>query len=347
MIDERAYLARLEAAGPDELARMLVRPSPDEERVLRAYLGDARYQRMHGMALRRSSIRAVSQPAGNVVVIHGIMGGELTAFDSSGAGDHIWAKFLRLAAGAVEQLRLDDSGLKELDPKFQVLATGIMKRHYGELLLSLGASWRVEAFWFDWRKDINLAAAELEARIAKWFPADAPVQLETGKSAKLPSRLPLQRTQASEEKIRGELEKAEDEEVRQLERQLYRTRTLRSNAESPGYVSPEERTAEEILTSGFLTTRFEEAPKVANPKADLPRPRIGIALVYGSLEKSHGLASRSLPVDAISVGHYRGGAYQHYGNPNFQFFASPSPADGEAPAKPRKAAAKKSSRKPS
>ena len=52
-----------------------------------------------------------------------------------------------------------------------------MKRHYGELLLALSERWRVRGFWYDWRKDLQLAAAELEAHIRKWFAADEPVHL--------------------------------------------------------------------------------------------------------------------------------------------------------------------------
>ncbi|HTG45699.1 MAG TPA: CHAT domain-containing protein, partial [Verrucomicrobiae bacterium] len=52
-----------------------------------------------------------------------------------------------------------------------------MKRAYGELLLSLSQNWNVHAFWFDWRKDLNIAGDELAAQISGWFGPDAPVHI--------------------------------------------------------------------------------------------------------------------------------------------------------------------------
>jgi hypothetical protein len=64
MFDERAFIARVEAANADELAKILMHPTAEEERALRAYLGDERYQRMHGIALRRSVRRGTEKPKG-------------------------------------------------------------------------------------------------------------------------------------------------------------------------------------------------------------------------------------------------------------------------------------------
>ena len=177
MFDERAYVARLEAAGTEELANMLARPTADEEKALRVYLGDERYQRMHGLALRRGVRRSVDGPRGNVVVIPGIMGSELTTVDRRGDLDSIWVQVLRLVAGRLDRLRLGEDGRTEYDPDYDVRATGILKRYYGELQLSLSENWNVRAFWFDWRKDLNLAADELRARISGWFADDAPVHI--------------------------------------------------------------------------------------------------------------------------------------------------------------------------
>jgi len=55
--DERAVLARLEAADTDELARLVAQPCAEEERVLRTYLGDDRYERLRGLALKRDLTR--------------------------------------------------------------------------------------------------------------------------------------------------------------------------------------------------------------------------------------------------------------------------------------------------
>jgi pimeloyl-ACP methyl ester carboxylesterase len=178
MFDERAYIASLESADPQELAGMLARPTAEQEKTLRVYLGDERYQRMHDLALRRNNTRRVANvPRGDVVVIPGIMGSELAAVDREGAQDHIWVQVYRLITGRLDRLRLNAAGLGEYNPDYDVRATGILKRYYGELLLSLSENWRVRAFWFDWRKDLNVSADELRAQLSGWFAEDAPVHI--------------------------------------------------------------------------------------------------------------------------------------------------------------------------
>lgn len=176
MIDERAFISRVESADVEEFARILARPDIEEERALRAYFGDERYRRLHATALRQTARRGVRSPKGNVVVIHGIMGGELTSH-KGGDTDHIWAKVVALIGGKATRLRLSDDGRSDADPQYQVQASGIMKRSYGELLLELADQWNVRAFWYDWRKDLTLAAADLDARIRSWFGPDAPVHI--------------------------------------------------------------------------------------------------------------------------------------------------------------------------
>lgn len=177
MFDERAFVAKVEASDPEELANMLTRPALDEEKALRAHLGDDRYQRMHSMALKRKVSRSITdQLKGNVVVIHGIMGAELSV-SSGGAGDLTWVNAFRILRGWLDRLKLSEDGRSDANPKFKVTASGIMKRYYGEMLLSLGQEWNVKAFWFDWRKDIDLAADELNRQINGWFPSKAPVHI--------------------------------------------------------------------------------------------------------------------------------------------------------------------------
>lgn len=177
MLDERAFIARVEAAAADEFAEIMKGPTAEQEQVLRAYLGDERFQRIHSLALRRSASRRGRAANGNVVVLHGIMGSELAAVDRAGALDSVWVHAVHLIAGRLGRLRLAEDGRSGFDPAYDVRATGIMKRHYGELLLSLAADWNVRAFWYDWRKDIRLAAAELAAQIRGWFGEDSPVHL--------------------------------------------------------------------------------------------------------------------------------------------------------------------------
>jgi pimeloyl-ACP methyl ester carboxylesterase len=171
MINERELIHHVEAADPRRLAEILARPSPDEERVLRTYWGDARFERMCELVLQSSLSRADRPTRGNVVVLHGIMGGELTYYETDAHPDPIWLKVFRLIMGQFERLRLDEAG----NSISRIQATGILKRYYGELLLSLMQSWNAHAFWFDWRLDINISADQLALRLQEWFGDDAPV----------------------------------------------------------------------------------------------------------------------------------------------------------------------------
>ncbi|MBC7791645.1 MAG: CHAT domain-containing protein [Anaerolineae bacterium] len=174
--DEYAFLERLEAADTEKLSQLLLHPAPEEERVLRTYFGDLRYQRLHGLAVRRSSTRGKRGDKGNVVVIHGIMGAELSAFDGE-RPNRIWMRVLRLLLGGIVNLRLNDDGSGDADAVREIRATGILKNTYGELLLSLAENWNVKPFWFDWRKDIRTAAGQLDVKISEWFGDRTPVHI--------------------------------------------------------------------------------------------------------------------------------------------------------------------------
>lgn len=176
MIDERKFIERVERAGVEEFAQLLSRPDGDQERALRSHFGDERYRRLHVAALRQTSRRATRTVKGNVVVIHGIMGGELTDFRDDDS-DHIWARVFALIGGKVSRLKLSADAETDADSKYQIRASGIMKRSYGEILLELAEQWNVQAFWYDWRKDLKLAAKELDAKIRVWYGPDAPVHL--------------------------------------------------------------------------------------------------------------------------------------------------------------------------
>lgn len=178
MFDERQFIARVEATDPDEFREIMASPTPEEARALRVYLGDERYQRMHIRAIRRQvGRRGAPQDRGNVVVLHGVMGSELSVFDRSGDGDNVWVNLLRIASGRLRHLRLGDDGLSDASPGADVRVTGILKRYYGELLLALSDAWNVRAFWYDWRKDVNVAADELQAQLSGWFGDAVPVHL--------------------------------------------------------------------------------------------------------------------------------------------------------------------------
>ncbi len=172
-MDERAFISRVESAEPDLFATLLARPSRDEERALRAYFGDARFERLHTLAVRRTgATRGARVPRGNLVILPGIMGSELSEY--TGASSHrIWVNPLRLVIGDLGHLRLDPEGR----PEFNVRASGVIKLFYGELILTLSERWNVQAFWYDWRRDLRDSAAALEERLRVWFPENAPVHL--------------------------------------------------------------------------------------------------------------------------------------------------------------------------
>ena len=177
MFNERAFIAKVERANPEELADLLIRPSLEEEKALRAHLGDERYKRMHGLALNRKVNRSLTEkPKGNVVVIHGIMGAELSVA-SGGAGDLTWVNRFRILRGWLDRLRLSEDGRSDANSKFTVTASGIMKRYYGEMILTLGQNWNVKDFFFDWRKDLELAADALNLKLGDWFDKDKPVHI--------------------------------------------------------------------------------------------------------------------------------------------------------------------------
>jgi pimeloyl-ACP methyl ester carboxylesterase len=176
MFNERTFINRVEEADTKEFAELLAHPTADQERALRVHFGDERYKRLHARALRRNVRAATSPLLGNVVVIHGIMGGELSTH-RGGSRDHVWARIWALLRGKVTQLRLAADGRSDFDAVAQVQATGIMKNAYGDTLLALSHRWNVQAFWYDWRKDLTLAAAELGSKIDNWFGPNAPVHI--------------------------------------------------------------------------------------------------------------------------------------------------------------------------
>jgi pimeloyl-ACP methyl ester carboxylesterase len=176
MFNERAFINRVEEADIKTFAELLAHPTADEERALRVHFGDERYKRLHARALRRGVRAATTPMLGNVVVIHGIMGGELSTH-RGGSRDHVWARVWALLRGKVTQLRLAADGRGDFDPNLQVSATGILKNAYGDTLLALAHRWNVQAFWYDWRKDLTLAAAELSSKIDGWFGHEAPVHI--------------------------------------------------------------------------------------------------------------------------------------------------------------------------
>ncbi|HKP93919.1 MAG TPA: CHAT domain-containing protein [Chthoniobacterales bacterium] len=185
-MNERAFIARLENANTDELILILSRPSPEEDRVLRVHLGAARYERLRRMALRTASRSLVKK--GNVVLLHGIMGGELQRFERNRLHP-IWMSFPRLIFGAAEWLAMN----KEGDSVYDIRVGGLLKRWYSELQVALAFEWNVYGFAFDWRRDLAESAAELNKRINEWFGPNSPVHLVGHSMGGLVSRTFIQK----------------------------------------------------------------------------------------------------------------------------------------------------------
>lgn len=194
MIDERDLIHRLEAADPEALAQMLRSATADEEKVLRIYLGDAPFQRLRQRALRVPSGRGPRglHSRGNVVVLPGLMGSELSCINPLGAVHRIWLNPLRLLTGQFSRLQLAPDGLSSADAEFDARPTGIFKRYYSDLLLALSVHWNVRAFWYDWRKDLRVSAAQLDAAINGWFPEGEPVHIVAHSMGGMVARVYLQ-----------------------------------------------------------------------------------------------------------------------------------------------------------
>jgi pimeloyl-ACP methyl ester carboxylesterase len=180
-MNDRNILARLEAASPSELAGLLSRPSESEARVYRVYFGQEQYETLRRKTRAARGIRAAAK-RGNVVILHGILGGELTV-DDQGADKLVWLNYFRLAFGAVSFLRM-----KNGKSESSVQATGIIKKYYAEQILELIQEWNVQTFWYDWRRDLSETADDLHAKIVGWFGADAPVHLVAHSMGGLVSR---------------------------------------------------------------------------------------------------------------------------------------------------------------
>jgi pimeloyl-ACP methyl ester carboxylesterase len=171
MENPRTFLRRLAAGNPDDLAEAVLRATGDEQRALEAMLGAAQLEAIHKLAEGRE--RSSGEKLGSVVVLHGIMGGELTRIQN-GDEDTIWVSLWHLLCGQFSQLALDEqTGLSPQD----VRASGILLRYYGKQLVSLARDWNVRPFYFDWRSDIRTTAQALRQSLDAWFGPEGQAHL--------------------------------------------------------------------------------------------------------------------------------------------------------------------------
>ena len=121
MTDEHTLITRLEAANTEDLARLILYASAEEEKVLRIYLGDTRFRRLRNLVLRREMMRSergVKRKANrnetrNVVIIPGVLGSELTSVDRNQQQERLWLSPHQIAAGHLDRLHLEPNGLTE------------------------------------------------------------------------------------------------------------------------------------------------------------------------------------------------------------------------------------------
>ncbi len=169
---EREIYSKLSSASPAELRSYLAAPPNEDLPVLRAIFGDNQLQQVLQES-RSASARALFSSRGNVVLLHGIMGGELST--KGFLFPHLlWLNPLRLIAGEFLQLGVDpQTGLS----RNAIIPTGLVPYFYTLAKLRLSINWDVEVLPFDWRLDIRTSAHALAQAIYRRFGASSPVHL--------------------------------------------------------------------------------------------------------------------------------------------------------------------------
>lgn len=177
---------RIESASTEELVQIFRSPSSEDEAYLREYYGNSEYANLRHLSLRGA--RTASR--GNAVVLHGIMGSALSLKEESEEDRLIWIHIWRLLRGELENLGVTPDFRSEKD----IQPAGILKRWYTRLLFGLRArGWNVQAFAYDWRLDLDIAADSLYQQIDHWFGPEEPVNLVAHSMGGLVSRSFIQR----------------------------------------------------------------------------------------------------------------------------------------------------------
>ncbi|MBN1662759.1 MAG: CHAT domain-containing protein [Deltaproteobacteria bacterium] len=141
-----------------------------QDKALREYFGDEEYAYLQKLATRTRAARTRSPAEGNIVLVPGIMGSSLMTTDTEGDADLIWISLFRLVAGQIRRLAFKPDGASEDNSRYVVTPGELDKRVYTRAVLWLQASWNVESFPFDWRKDIDTASDALAVFIKQKFP---------------------------------------------------------------------------------------------------------------------------------------------------------------------------------
>ncbi len=183
MIDERAFIAEVESASAEHFAEILRTADMEQQRALKVYLGEAKFERLRGLANQQVT-RGVVQKKGKLVLLAGILGSEITV-----GATKVWFSPFRIFMGDFDELQVNDAGVP-LNPSG---ATGLLRRYYGEMEQTLLLDWDVLSFPFDWRLDIRSSADALKDAILRRFGSADGVHLVAHSMGGLVSRCMAQR----------------------------------------------------------------------------------------------------------------------------------------------------------
>jgi pimeloyl-ACP methyl ester carboxylesterase len=191
-----------EKKNADGTTRSLENP---EERELRAYFGNAKFEKLRDFAAVGDETR---KKLGNVILLPGIMGSSLVAIDADGDEDTVWLSLRSLAFGRLKRLELNPDGKTNKNgeniqaPKvFGGLFRGFMFDYYSLALEALQA----EHFSYDWRLDIRTSADRLAQFIQEKYSDGEKVSLVAHSMGGLVSRSFIRRHPALWDKIGGKL----------------------------------------------------------------------------------------------------------------------------------------------
>lgn len=170
MPTQTELIRRFETAPLTDLLRVIRRPTQEEAAALKTWLGPDRYERLRQQVLAPAKRGDARPKRRNVVVLHGIMGAELTVRKGNDA-DLVWVHLPRMMAGGISRLKMKPDGTPETDSS----ATDLMRKYYLEMLAGLASDHDVEPFWFDWRRDLNESADQLGQMVNRRFGPSAEV----------------------------------------------------------------------------------------------------------------------------------------------------------------------------
>ena len=160
MPSQSELIRRFETAPLPELLKVIHRPNPDEAAALKIWLGPERYETLRAAALQPRSRSRGTDKRRNVVVLHGIMGSELSV-RSGNDDDKIWVNVWNLMRGRIKELRMGPDG----QPEHLSFASDMMRKYYIGMLTGLARDHNVQPFWFDWRRDLKDSAAALDRAV--------------------------------------------------------------------------------------------------------------------------------------------------------------------------------------